>query len=172
MWYGEETFHRESAREGAGPSVEHRSVLAEVIASLSKVPPTTKVHPWFKADLTDMRWLPINEDLGLPESAPGPARSARPLHRGSLAPGHLQGVRVQDGVPVPPRRLCRTMSVSASTASWPKGRCRRTARGCRIVGRDGRTGQGEEVSHARYGAIHPHVDRYLQGPGTPLRGKT
>jgi ferredoxin len=51
---------------------EHRSVAAEAIASVSKVPPVSRVHPWFRADLTDMRWLPINEEIDLPESAPAP----------------------------------------------------------------------------------------------------
>jgi len=45
---------------------------AEIIASLAKIPPLSSVHPWFKADRTDMRWLPINEDIELPDSAPAP----------------------------------------------------------------------------------------------------
>jgi UDP-glucose 4-epimerase len=69
---GKRRFIEKVLEKERDPSEEHRSVLAEAIASLSKVPPTRRVHPWFKADLTDMRWLPINEDLKLPESAPAP----------------------------------------------------------------------------------------------------
>lgn len=54
------------------PRGDHRSRLAEAVASLSKVPPVRAVHPWFKSSLTDMRWLPINQDLDLPDTAPLP----------------------------------------------------------------------------------------------------
>ena len=51
---------------------DHKSYLAEAIAALSRVPPARMVHPWFRASLTDMRWLPINENIDLPRSAPAP----------------------------------------------------------------------------------------------------
>lgn len=55
-----------------GKGGRHRLVVEAALASLSHVPPTTHVHPWLKADSTDMRWLPINEDLEIPPSAPAP----------------------------------------------------------------------------------------------------
>lgn len=49
-----------------------RAWILSGLARLSKVPLVTKLHPWLRSDKTDMRWLPINEDIALPESAPAP----------------------------------------------------------------------------------------------------
>lgn len=49
-----------------------RRPAAGLLASLSRVPPSTRVIPWYRADSTDMRWLPINEDIELPSSSPAP----------------------------------------------------------------------------------------------------
>lgn len=46
--------------------------LPKLVAALGRVPPITVVHPWFRPDLTDMRWIPVNEDLLLPENVPAP----------------------------------------------------------------------------------------------------
>jgi UDP-glucose 4-epimerase len=43
-----------------------------VLSGIGSVPPATMILPWFRSSLTDMRWLPINEDVKLPESAPAP----------------------------------------------------------------------------------------------------
>src|SRR5450759_2755413 len=37
-----------------------------------KLPRVNRWHPWLREDKTDMRWLPINEDIEMPESAPLP----------------------------------------------------------------------------------------------------
>jgi len=39
---------------------------------LSRLPLVSRIHPWLRADKTDMRWLPINEDIQLPGDAPMP----------------------------------------------------------------------------------------------------
>lgn len=39
---------------------------------LSKLPGASRVHPWLRPDKTDMRWLPINEDIEMPEDTPLP----------------------------------------------------------------------------------------------------
>lgn len=36
------------------------------------LPLVNRWHPWLKADRTDMRWLPINQDIEMPEGAPMP----------------------------------------------------------------------------------------------------
>jgi UDP-glucose 4-epimerase len=37
-----------------------------------RLPLVNRWHPWIRADKTDMRWLPINEDIDMPENAPMP----------------------------------------------------------------------------------------------------
>jgi Fe-S-cluster-containing hydrogenase component 2 len=59
-------------REREPGQVKKTRLSAELIASLSKLSPLSSVHPWFKANRTDMRWLPINEDIELPPGAPAP----------------------------------------------------------------------------------------------------
>lgn len=39
---------------------------------LSRLPLLPRFHPWTREDKTDMRWLPINEDIVLPQDAPMP----------------------------------------------------------------------------------------------------
>ena len=39
---------------------------------LSGLPPFAQLHPWMRPDKTNVRWLPINEDIEQPESAPLP----------------------------------------------------------------------------------------------------
>jgi len=39
---------------------------------LSRIPLSRKLHPWTRADKTDMRWLPINEELQMNEDFPVP----------------------------------------------------------------------------------------------------
>jgi len=48
-----------------------KRLLPDLLGMLAHLPPTW-VHPWFRSDLTDMRWLPINEDIELPAGAPAP----------------------------------------------------------------------------------------------------
>jgi UDP-glucose 4-epimerase len=69
---GRKRFIEKVLEKERDPEVEQRSMAAEALASISKVPPVAKVHPWFRTDLTDMRWLPINQEIDLPESAPAP----------------------------------------------------------------------------------------------------
>jgi ferredoxin len=42
------------------------------VFKLSRLPLVSRVHPWLRPDKTDMRWLPINEDIQLPGDAPMP----------------------------------------------------------------------------------------------------
>ncbi|MHB8896479.1 MAG: DUF362 domain-containing protein [Candidatus Geothermincolia bacterium] len=37
-----------------------------------KLPFVNRWHPWIREDKTDMRWLPINEDIQMPANAPMP----------------------------------------------------------------------------------------------------
>ncbi len=37
-----------------------------------KIPGMNKVHPWLREDKSELRWLPINADIELPEDAPLP----------------------------------------------------------------------------------------------------
>lgn len=39
---------------------------------LSRLPFASRVHPWLNEKKTDMRWLPVNEDIELTENAPLP----------------------------------------------------------------------------------------------------
>jgi hypothetical protein len=39
---------------------------------LSKIPYINRLHPWTKPEKTDMRWLPINEDIQMPQDVPLP----------------------------------------------------------------------------------------------------
>ena len=34
---------------------------------VTRLPGIVRVHPWIRPDKTDMRWLPINEDIAMPE---------------------------------------------------------------------------------------------------------
>ena len=54
--------------EDEGP---RKRLLPDMLASLAHLP-LAWAHPWFRSDLTDMRWLPINEDIELPAGAPAP----------------------------------------------------------------------------------------------------
>lgn len=38
----------------------------------SRIPFVSRWHPWVKPSKTDMRWIPINEDINRPEDAPVP----------------------------------------------------------------------------------------------------
>jgi len=51
---------------GLGP------VSPRLMWAVNRIPFIDRVVPWFKADKSDMRWLPINEDIELPGSAPMP----------------------------------------------------------------------------------------------------
>ncbi len=42
------------------------------MTALNRLPLIQRWHPWFKPEKTDMRWLPINQDIKLPGSAPMP----------------------------------------------------------------------------------------------------
>ena len=42
------------------------------VSRLSRLPLVSRIHPWMRADKTDMRWLPINEDIQMPEDTPLP----------------------------------------------------------------------------------------------------
>ena len=48
-----------------------RRLLPDMLGTLAHLPPLW-VHPWFRSDMTDMRWLPINEDIARPENVPAP----------------------------------------------------------------------------------------------------
>lgn len=59
-----------------GRTAAARKLLLEAMGfgfHFTRVPLATRVHPWLRADKTDMRWVPINEDIDLPQSAPVPA---------------------------------------------------------------------------------------------------
>lgn len=45
--------------------------VIENIFKLTRLPGMSH-HPWLRSDKTDMRWLPINEDIQMPENAPMP----------------------------------------------------------------------------------------------------
>ena len=40
--------------------------------AVTRLPGIDRVHPWVRPDKTDMRWLPINEDIVMPEDTPLP----------------------------------------------------------------------------------------------------
>lgn len=42
------------------------------IRAALKVPGLDRVHPWLRADKSEIRWLPINDDIQMPEDAPMP----------------------------------------------------------------------------------------------------
>lgn len=63
----EKVLEKERSPE-AGP---RKRLLPDLLGSLAHLP-LAWVHPWFRSDLTDMRWLPINEDIELPAGAPAP----------------------------------------------------------------------------------------------------
>ncbi|MBN1289368.1 MAG: 4Fe-4S binding protein [Actinobacteria bacterium] len=44
----------------------------ELFFRASRMPLVTRLHPWFRADRNDARWLPVNQDLELPDSVPLP----------------------------------------------------------------------------------------------------
>jgi len=48
-----------------------RSLVPDLLGALAHMPAVWR-HPWFRSDLTDMRWLPTNEDIELPLGAPAP----------------------------------------------------------------------------------------------------
>ncbi len=41
---------------------------------LARVPSLRRLHPWTRLDKTNIRWLPINQDIELPTSAPMPPK--------------------------------------------------------------------------------------------------
>jgi ferredoxin len=47
-------------------------VIEAASAALTRLPYSYRWHPWMREDLTDMRWLPINQDIEMPQSAPLP----------------------------------------------------------------------------------------------------
>lgn len=47
-------------------------ILEAASTLLTRLPLAQKLHPWLREDLTDMRWLPINQDIELPQNAPLP----------------------------------------------------------------------------------------------------
>jgi UDP-glucose 4-epimerase len=49
-----------------------KDIADRITAAAFKVPLLAKVHPWTDEKRTDMRWLPINQDIRMPESAPLP----------------------------------------------------------------------------------------------------
>lgn len=46
--------------------------FADKAFMLFRLPLLPRVHPWTRPDKTDMRWLPINEDIQLPDDTPLP----------------------------------------------------------------------------------------------------
>lgn len=48
------------------------SFLTEIAFKLSRFPIIERLHPWTKAETTDMRWLPINEGIHAAKGAPLP----------------------------------------------------------------------------------------------------
>lgn len=56
-----------------GPRSAKRSMEAlKPIFRLSRLPFAGRLHPWLREEKTDMRWLPINEDIELPDNTPVP----------------------------------------------------------------------------------------------------
>ena len=47
--------------------------LVEAAFRLSRLPVLGRFHPWARPEGTDMRWLPINDDLLLPQGVPVPS---------------------------------------------------------------------------------------------------
>jgi UDP-glucose 4-epimerase len=61
------------ATENTGPMLRGMlSALEFALKGFSKLPLLDRVHPWVRPDKTDIRWLPINQDILLPENAPVP----------------------------------------------------------------------------------------------------
>ncbi len=61
------------ASKNPKPSSMRRALNALGAATkLSRLPLFSRFHPWLRPDKTDMRWLPINEDIQLPGDAPMP----------------------------------------------------------------------------------------------------
>lgn len=59
----------------AGAGRPGRAVAAAVeygLKAFSRLPLLDRVHPWLRPDKTEARWLPINRDIMLPDSAPLP----------------------------------------------------------------------------------------------------
>ena len=46
--------------------------MHELMKGFYKLPMVNRWHPWVRADKTDMRWLPINEDIQMPSDTPMP----------------------------------------------------------------------------------------------------
>jgi ferredoxin len=62
---------KRKGNEGLGLRAGYRTM--EVFTDLmTHLPYSHKWHPWMREDLTDMRWLPINQDIRMPENAPLP----------------------------------------------------------------------------------------------------
>lgn len=40
--------------------------------TMSRLPGMVKIHPWFREDLSDIRWLPVEEKVEVPSSVPIP----------------------------------------------------------------------------------------------------
>ncbi len=51
-------------------------IIEAASALLTRLPLADRWHPWLREDLTDMRWLPINEDISMPADAPLPVSLA------------------------------------------------------------------------------------------------
>jgi UDP-glucose 4-epimerase len=48
------------------------SIMRGMIRVTSRLPWVQRWHPWYREDKTDMRWLPINQDIEMPEDVPMP----------------------------------------------------------------------------------------------------
>ncbi|RJP31020.1 MAG: hypothetical protein C4536_08775 [Actinobacteria bacterium] len=64
---------RKILEEGdAGKLKRGLSMMESVLKWGGKVPLPTRLHPWTNPAKTDMRWLPINQDIQRPEDVPVP----------------------------------------------------------------------------------------------------
>ncbi len=60
-------------KDGDGLSTRMGYRVVEAASSvLTRLPFSHRWHPWMREDLTDMRWLPINQDIEMPQDAPMP----------------------------------------------------------------------------------------------------
>ncbi|MDI6830409.1 MAG: 4Fe-4S binding protein [Actinomycetota bacterium] len=60
----------ESLRRGLRKGVVRAAEFG--LRAAMKIPGLNRVHPWLREDKSEMRWLPINADIELPEDAPLP----------------------------------------------------------------------------------------------------
>jgi UDP-glucose 4-epimerase len=55
-----------------GKSESRKRIGKTVLKGIIRLPGMEHLHPWLRADKSDMRWIPINTDIRMPEETPVP----------------------------------------------------------------------------------------------------